>query len=164
MTEEKPKQDDSQKDDFQETKKGFFEKAGEKMEDGVKAAGETVSGMADDLKDKASRFTDSLLTKLKKSTQDVLDASTKFLDSLSEKAQQYQEKYKDRVEIIRMKREQEKIFSQLGKAFYDKKQATDISAQDIIKDAEFTDFVNRIDEISKKIVEQGEQIDQKENK
>lgn len=162
MSEETQKETGSQEQGgAKKEKKSFFESASETIEDTVKAAGEAASEMAGDIKDKTGGFSDSLREKLKKGTQELFDLSAKLINTLNEKANEYGEKYKDRVDMIRLKREQEDLFRELGKALFEKKQADNLSLEEALSQDELKSFTARIDEKARQIIEHGEHIEQK---
>ncbi|MCB0282061.1 MAG: hypothetical protein KDF60_05745 [Calditrichaeota bacterium] len=117
-----------------------------------------------DEREQSGSFSDSLREKLKKGTQELFDLSAKLINTLSEKANKYGEKYSDRVDMIRLKRDQEKLFRDLGKALFEKKQAENFALSEALQHEDLKTFIDQIDDKARQIIEHGENIEAKRKK
>ncbi|MCB9057282.1 MAG: hypothetical protein H6627_01880 [Calditrichae bacterium] len=117
-----------------------------------------------DEREQSGSFSDSLREKLKKGTQELFDLSAKLINALSEKANEYGEKYSDRVDMIRLKRDQEKLFRDLGKALFEKKQAENFALSEALQHEDLKTFIDQIDDKARQIIEHGENIEAKRKK
>lgn len=93
---------------------GFLIDAAENIEEGAKIVGEK----AEELGEKASVLAQTLMKKLKKSVDDVLEGGSKISGQLQHTANEYQDKYKKTMERKNLQKNQTLLFSQLGKEIY----------------------------------------------
>lgn len=127
-----------------ERTKSFLGDTAENIEDGAKL-----------VREKATEITD----KLKKGLTHAYDTGAKVVDELSQRAQEYSEKYRVESEIKKLKNEREMLTVQLGQSFFKHRLTGEKFVETFFNIGKTIDNLNRIEMIDKEIIKTSKQYD-----
>ena len=144
--------------------KSFLVDAAENIDAGAKLVKDRTAEIAADLAGKASSFKDTLLHKVKKGVSEAYEAGSKAVEELTETAQDYAEKYKHKMEINKLKAQQERQYTVLGSLIFEKYKVAGLTPAKVLKEKDIVELINEIEHTSVQIVEQGKALDRLDKK
>ena len=142
--------------------KSFVTDAAENIEARAKSVKNKTAEIASDIAEKTSSFSDTVLKGIKKGVSEAYEAGAKAIEGVSEAAQDYTEKYKNKIEINRLKTKQDKQYTKLGSLIFDKYKVIGITADKLFMEKEIVEIINEIENTARQIVKQGQALDRSE--
>jgi hypothetical protein len=131
----------------------------ENIEIGVKSVGKKMSDAAAVVVEKTSTMAKPTYDKLKESFADVSELGKEMLDELTNTAQHYLEKYKNRIEMKKLNDEKNKLVHQLGNIIYVRYKIKNVGPIKLFRDPDIQTLIKDIENKNKEIVKMGKKID-----
>jgi hypothetical protein len=140
---------------------GFFVDAAENIETGAKVVREKTTEVASDIAEKTSEVTNTVIDKVKDVVSDAVDIGTKTFDEVSDTAQNYINKYKNKLEMNKVSDERNKLTTKLGSIVYIRHKVRDVGPEHMFKDQEILTLIKDIEKKDKEIIKIGKKIESK---
>ena len=131
----------------------------ENIEIGVKTVGKKMSDAATVVVEKTSTMAKPTYDKLKESLADASEFGKEMLDELTNTAQHYLEKYKNRIEMKKLNDEKNKLINQLGNIIYVRYKVKNLGPIKLFREPDIQTLIKDIENKNKEIVKMGKKID-----
>lgn len=142
--------------------KSFLVNTAENIETGAKIVGEKTTEIASDLAQKTSQAAGTIFEKVKKGLTEVYEAGSKVVVGATEAAQDYTEKYKHKVEVKELIKEQHALYIELGSVIYEKNKSGEMPFTQLFKEKDVKKLLQTIKTKENEIVKLGQELDESE--
>ncbi len=154
-----PPEGDSGSQDTVKAKHGPLVEAAENIEEGARIISEKVSEVAGEVANKTSEIAGTVYDKVKETVSDVVDIGTRAVDDLSQTAQNYIEKYKNKAEISKISEKRNGLTTQLGSLVYLRYKVQNTGPENLFNDKEISSLIKEIEAKDKEIIKIGKEIE-----
>jgi hypothetical protein len=152
-----PSGSEDKKEHIEEEKKGILTGAAGQIESGAGAIGRKVSEFAGKSTETAGEVYETV--KLRLNT--IYKAGLKWVDELSQTAQDYVDRYRYNSEMKNLSEERDSLTTELGKKAYANHKIKETTIDNLFRHNEIAALVSRIDTLDKEIVETGKKLEKK---
>lgn len=142
--------------------KSFLVDTAETIETGAKIVGEKTTEIASDLAQKTAQVARTIFNKVKKDLTEVYEAGSKVVAGATEVAQDYTEKYKNKVEVKELIKERQALYIELGSVIYEKNKSGGASFTQLFKEKDVKELLRTIKTKENEIVKMGQELGESE--
>ena len=129
------------------------------LKDVIPESTENIAAGAKIFSEKASDIFDTFLEKVKETAENAMQTGSKIYENVSLTAQDYLEKFRDRIEMRQLKEQRDEVAKELGYMCFMEYSGRYRFRVEFMKGDEFKKLMAQVRELDKQIIRIGENLD-----